>query len=139
MGDHRESGKNHREALDPGAGKPQALTRRGFLEHGARVGLGVGAASVLANGLWVPTAAGASFDDALGAGDEALQARGQQRAQTLTLSNAAISAQWSVDAGHLHFLRVAEPNGAALDVPDDVFTLVLAGGFTIRGCGRSIE
>ena len=132
MGDHRESGKNHREALDPGAGKPQALTRRGFLEHGARVGLGVGAASLLANGLWVPTAAGASLDDALGSGDETLQARGQQRAQTLTLSNAAISAQWSVDAGHLHFLRVAEPNGAVLDVPDDVFTLLLADGEPIR-------
>ena len=44
-----------------------------------------------------------------------MQARGSQPAQTLTLSNAAIAAQWTVDAGRLRFIRLGEPNGATLD------------------------
>src|SRR5690348_14477100 len=104
-----------------------ALSRRTFLEQGARLGVGFGVAALAANGLWVPSAEAGMAYDPLGIGDPALQARGSQRAQTLALSNAAIAAQWSVDAGRLHFLKLAEPNGAALPVPDDVFTLILGG------------
>jgi len=104
------------------------MNRRAFLERGARAGVGLGAASLVAHGLWVP---GASAE-ALGIGDPALQASGSQRTQTLALSNAAIAAQWNVDAGHLHFVRLAEPNGAVLRVPDDVFTIILGDGEPIR-------
>jgi hypothetical protein len=108
------------------------LTRRDFLDRGAKYGLGLGALALVGRGPWVPDAFAATIDDTLAVGDPALQARGTQRAQTLTLSNAAIAAQWSVDAGRLHFLRLREPNGAILEVPDDVFTLVLADGEPIR-------
>src|SRR4051812_24617392 len=81
------------------------VTRRDFLEHGARYGLGLRAASLLARGLWFPGQAGSS-GDALGADDPALQAQGTQRAQTLTLSNAAISAQWTAYAGRLRVVHV---------------------------------
>src|SRR3982750_2460672 len=76
----------------PPAQPADPLSRRDFLEHGARYGLGFGAASLLARGLWLPDSAG-STGSALGADDPALQAQGTQRAQALTLSNAAISAQ----------------------------------------------
>jgi hypothetical protein len=132
--DQRADGNRESElpADDHGGAAGHQLTRRHFLAHGAKAGLGLGAASLLAHGLWVRGADAALADDALGPGDAALQARGSQRAQTLALSNAAIAAQWSVDAGHLHFLRLAEPNGAVLEVPDDVFTLILADGEPIR-------
>ena len=113
-------------------GKGESVNRRAFLEHGARVGIGLGAASLVGRGLRVPAADAAALDEALGIGDPALEASGSQRAQTLALSNAAIAAQWNVDAGHLHFLRLAEPNGAALAVPDDVFTIVLGDGEPLR-------
>ena len=108
------------------------VSRRDFLERAATYGVGVGA--LVSSGLWVPRGgvAWAGGDDALGAGDASLQARSSQRAQMLTLSNAAIMAQWSVDAGRLHFVRLREPNGATLDVPDDVFVLTLGGGEPIR-------
>jgi hypothetical protein len=113
-------------------GNRESVSRRAFLELGARFGLGMGAASAIVRGLWVPAADAAPVDEALGMHDAALQARGAQRAQTLSLSNAAIAAQWSVDAGRLHFLRLNEPNGAALAVPDDVFTIILGDGEPIR-------
>ena len=108
------------------------MNRRAFLERGTRAGIGLGAASLVARGVWVPGASSATVDEALGIGDPALQATGSQRTQTLALSNAAIAAQWNVDAGHLHFLRLAEPNGAVLRVPDDVFTIILGDGEPIR-------
>ena len=108
------------------------MNRRAFLERGTRAGIGLGAASLVARGAWVPGASSATVDEALGIGDPALQATGSQRTQTLALSNAAIAAQWNVDAGHLHFLRLAEPNGAVLRVPDDVFTIILGDGEPIR-------
>ena len=113
-------------------GNRESVNRRVFLERGASCAFGIGTASLLANGLWVRWAEGAAIDDALGIGDEALQARSSQRAQALSLSNAAIAAQWSVDAGHLHFLRLNEPNGAVLEVPDDVFSILLGDGEPIR-------
>ena len=106
-------------------GNRESMNRRTFLERGTRAGIGLGAASLVARGVWVP-------GTALGIGDPALQATGSQRTQTLALSNAAIAAQWNVDAGHLHFLRLAEPNGAVLRVPDDVFTIILGDGEPIR-------
>jgi hypothetical protein len=108
------------------------MNRRAFLERGTRAGIWLGAASLVARGVWVPGASSATVDEALGIGDPALQATGSQRTQTLALSNAAIAAQWNVDAGHLHFLRLAEPNGAVLRVPDDVFTIILGDGEPIR-------
>ncbi len=113
-------------------GNPESVNRRAFLERGARVGIGLGAASLIGRGLWVPGAGAATLDEALGIGDPALQAIGSKRAQALALSNAAIAAQWSVDAGHLHFLRLGEPNGAVLTVPDDVFTIILGDGEPLR-------
>jgi len=110
----------------------ESMNRRAFLERGTRAGIGLGAASLVARGVWVPGASSATVDEALGIGDPALQATGSQRTQTLALSNAAIAAQWNVDAGHLHFLRLAEPNGAVLRVPDDVFTIILGDGEPIR-------
>src|SRR3954463_2351016 len=106
-------------------GNRESMNRRAFLERGAKAGVGLGAASLMARGLWLPSAQAAAVDDALGIGDRALQAKGSQRAQMLALSNAAIAAQWSVAAGRLHFLKLAEPNGAVLRVPDDVFTIIL--------------
>jgi hypothetical protein len=102
------------------------VSRRDFLEHGARYGLGFGAVSLLARGLWLPPGAG-SPGSALGADDPPLQAQATQRAQTLTLSNAAISAQWSAYAGRLRVVHVREPNGASLDVVPDAFVLMLDG------------
>ena len=110
-------------AIDP-------VSRREFLDRGARYGLAFGAASVVTPRLWLPNDSGA--DDASGAGSPSLQARGTQRAQTFTLSNAAIAAQWVVDAGRLRVVRVAEPNGATLDLPRDAFTLVLGDGEPLR-------
>ena len=110
----------------------ESVNRRAFLECGARVGIGLGAASLIYRGLWAPVADAATVHRALGTDDPALEASGSQRAQTLTLSNAAITAQWNVDAGHLHFLRLAEPNGAVLPVPDDVFTIILGDGEPLR-------
>ena len=123
--DGRRSGTKDRDA-------DARVSRRDFLERATTVGLGIGA--VLSGGLWVPRAgaAGLAGHGALGASDPLLQATGTQRAQTLMLSNAAIAAQWSVDAGRLHFVRLREPNGATLEVPDDVFTIVLADGEPIR-------
>jgi hypothetical protein len=109
-----------------------SVNRRVFLERSAKYGLGLGAASLVARGFWVPGADAATIDGTLGESDPALQARGSQRAQMLALSNAAIAAQWSVDAGHFHFLRVNEPNGAVLQVPDDAFTIMLRDGEPIR-------
>jgi len=108
------------ESADP-------VSRRDFLEHGTRYGLGIGAASLLASGLWLPAADASSGDDTLGDADPALQASGTQQAQTLTLSNAAILAQWSVYAGRMRVVRVREPNGAVLDVSPDAFVLLLDG------------
>jgi hypothetical protein len=123
--DDRTSGTGKRSSGD-------RVSRRDFLEQAATYGFGVGA--VLSSGLWVPRADAASngVDDTLGSGDGSLQAQGTQRAQMLTLSNAAILAQWSVDAGRLHLVRLREPNGAMLDVPDDAFTIILGGGEPIR-------
>jgi hypothetical protein len=121
--DDRKSGMRHRDS-------DTRVSRRDFLERATSYGLGIGA--VLSSGLWVPRAAAEVPGDALGTGDPALQARGAQRAQTLTLSNAAIAAQWTVDAGRLHFVRLREPNGATLDVPDDAFTVILGDGEPIR-------
>ena len=95
-------------------GNRESMNRRAFLERSTRVGIGLGTASLAARGLWVPGASAATLDEALGIGDPALQATGLQRTQTLALSNAAIAAQWNVDAGRLHFLRLSEPNGAVL-------------------------
>ena len=129
MGTRRESGIGNRESTAAGSGDPSGpVSRRAFVERSARVGLGLGAASLFMNGLVVPPAEAIVIDDRLGLADPLLQAKGTQRAQTLALSNAAIAAQWSVDVGRLHFLRVAEPNGAVLPVPDDVFTIILADG-----------
>ncbi len=118
----------------PHTPKPSAQgsqSRRDFLEQGARYGLVLGAGALSARGLWLPGTAAAADLDTLG-GDAALQATASQRAQTLTLSNAAIEAQWSVAGGRLHFVRLREPNGATLDVPDDAFTLLLADGEPLR-------
>src|SRR5689334_23425508 len=101
------------------------MNRRAFLERGTRAGIGLGAASLIGRGLRVSSVHAAVADDVLGISDPALQATGSRRAQTLALSNAAIAAQWSVDAGHLHFLKLVEPNGAVLQVPDDAFTIIL--------------
>ena len=109
-------------------GNRESVNRRVFLERSTMVGIGLGTASLAARGLWVP---GASAE-ALGIGDPALQATGSQRTQMLALSNAAIAAQWNVDAGRLHFLRLSEPSGAVLQVPDDVFTIILGDGEPIR-------
>src|SRR3954447_20504872 len=109
-------------------GNREWMDRRAFFEHSAKVGIGLGAASLVARGLWASDANAATLAEALGIGDPALQATGSQRAQMLALSNAVIAAQWNVDAGHLHFLKLGEPNGAALRVPDDVFTIVLGDG-----------
>jgi hypothetical protein len=127
---NRESGIANRDESPEHRRRAESneLTRRGFIGLGARLG----AASLVARGLWVPSADAAPIDDALGIGDGALQARSSQRAQALSLSNAAIAAQWSVDAARLHFLRLSEPNGAVLQVPDDVFTIVLGDGEPIR-------
>ena len=113
-------------------GNRESMNRRAFLEHGAKVGIGLGAASLVARGLRPSEANAVTLDEALGIGDPALQATESQRAQALALSNAAIAAQWNVDAGHLHFLKLGEPNGAALRVPDDVFTIMLGDGEPIR-------
>ena len=113
-------------------GNRESVNRRAFLERGARLGLGLGAASLIHRGLSAPAADAATVHSALGIDDPALQASASQRAQTLALSNAAIAAQWSVDAGHLHFLRLAEPNGPVLAVPDDVFTIILGDGEPLR-------
>jgi len=111
-------------AIDP-------LSRREFLGQGARCGLAFSAASLVPSRLWVPGASD-EIDEALGAGGPALRARGMQRTQMLTLANEAITAQWSVDAGRLRFVRLAEPNGATLDVPRDAFTVLLAGDEPLR-------
>jgi hypothetical protein len=121
--DERTSPMRHRHSDD-------RLSRRDFLERATTYGLGVGA--VLSSGLWVPRAIAADLDADDALGDPLLQAQGSQRAQMLSLSNAAIAAQWSVDAGRLHFVGLREPNGAALAVPDDVFILTLADGEPIR-------
>ena len=115
----------------PKPSAPGSQSRRDFLEQGARYGVVLGAGALAARGLWLPGTAAAADLDTLG-GDAALQATGSQRAQTLTLSNAAIEAQWSVAGGRLHFVRLREPNGATLAVPDDAFTLLLADGEPIR-------
>src|SRR4051812_2092606 len=86
------------------------VSRRDFLEHGTRYGLGAAAASLLARGISLPGSV--VTGGALGIDDAGLQAQGTQRAQTLTLSNAAISAQWSAAAGRLRVVHVKEPNGA---------------------------
>jgi hypothetical protein len=111
---------------------PGSQNRRDFLEQGARYGLALGAGALAARSLWLPGMADATTLEALGGEGSPLQARATQRAQTLTLGNAAIEAQWSVAGGRLHFVRVREPNGATLEVPDDTFTLVLADGEPIR-------
>lgn len=112
---------------------PTEVNRRDFLERGARYGLALGAASLGARLAFPASDAVASgTHDPLGSDDPALVAQGTQRAQTLTLSNAAIAAQWSVYAGRLRFVGVREPNGAALDVPADTFTLLLGGGEPMR-------
>ena len=123
--DDRKSGTRDRAS-------DHRVSRRDFLERATTYGLGLG--GVLSGGLWVPRAyaTGLVGDDALGAADASLQAKGTQRAQTLTLSNAAIEARWSVDAGRLHVVRLREPNGATLDVPDDAFVLTLGDGEPIR-------
>ena len=102
-----------------------SVNRREFLEQTARLSLAVGGASAIGRGLWLPDL------DSLGE-TSLLQARGQQRAQTLTLSNAAIAMQWSVDAGRLHVVSLKEPNGLILALPDDAFTLILADGEPVR-------
>jgi hypothetical protein len=113
-------------------GERGAVNRRDFLERSAKYGCGLGAASLLGRGLSVPDAFALPLDATLGDPDPALQAQGSQRAQVFTLANAAIMAQWNVDVGHLHFKQVAEPNGATLPVPDDVFVLLLGDGEPIR-------
>src|SRR5574338_294067 len=102
-----------------------SVNRRAFLERGARLGLAVGGASAIGRGLWLPDL------DSLGDAS-LLQARSQQRAQTLALANAAIAMRWSVDAGRLHVVSVEEPNGLPLALPDDAFTLLLSDGEPIR-------
>ena len=108
-----------------------AQSRRAFLELSAKCGFALGVGAFAARGLWLPPNADAAEAVALGEGG-GLQARAQQRAQTLTLSNAAIEAQWSVSGARLHFVRLREPNGAALDVPDDAFTIILSDGEPLR-------
>ena len=108
------------------------LSRRDFLEQGARYGVALGAGAMAARGFLWPEPAHAAGPDALGMEESALQARASQRAQTLTLGNAAIEAQWSVAGGRLHVVRLREPNGAVLDVPDDAFTILLADGEPMR-------
>jgi hypothetical protein len=71
MDDRPELGKR-----ETGSGKREPLSRRAFIEHGAKVGLGFGAASLLANGLWLSPTEAATVDDALGLGDPLLQAKG---------------------------------------------------------------
>ena len=102
-----------------------SVNRRAFLEQTARLSLALGSTSAIGRGLWLPDL------DSLGEA-ALLQARGQQRAQMLTLSNAAIAMQWSVDAGRLHVVSLKEPNGLTLTLPDDAFTLMLADGEPIR-------
>src|SRR5215211_4116513 len=106
------------------------LSRREFLGQGARCGLAFSAASLVASRLRVPGAG--QNDDALGTDDLMRRARGTQRTEMLTLSNGAITAQWSVDAGRLRFVRLAEPNGATLDVPRDAFTVILGSDEPLR-------
>ena len=120
----------HTPRPKPTAADP--VSRREFLDRGTRYGFALGAASMAARGLWLPDTLHAATGDVSGVEDAALQAQGTQRAQTLTLSNAAIAMQWSVSGGRLHFVGVREPNGAVLDVPDDAFTLLLADGEPMR-------
>jgi hypothetical protein len=106
------------------------LSRREFIGQGARCGLAFSAASLVASRLRVPGAG--QNDDALGTDDLMRRARGTQRTEMLTLSNGAITAQWSVDAGRLRFVRLAEPNGATLGVPRDAFTVILGSDEPLR-------
>src|SRR5829696_9884514 len=105
------------------------VTRREFLEQSSRYGLMIGAGIVGANGVTSDLANGRAGPlpdgriDALGARDPALAAQGAQRAQSLTLSNAAIRAEWSVDANRLRVVSMREPNGAILELHADAFTL----------------
>jgi hypothetical protein len=123
MNDGRHTPKE-KPAIDP-------LSRREFLGQGVRCGFALGAASLGTSRLWVPGTPD-QVDEALGTDGLMLRARGMQRTQMLTLSNAAITAQWSVDAGRLRVVRLAEPNGATLDVPRDAFTVILGGDEPLR-------
>jgi len=93
---------------DEGSRTSDSVSRREFLERGARYGM------------------------ALSVGTWALQAQGSQRTRLVSLSNAAILAEWSVDTGRLRFVRMREPNGASLDVATDTFTLILSDGEPLR-------
>src|SRR5688500_6877343 len=93
---------------DEGSRASDSVSRREFVERGARYGM------------------------ALGVGSWARQAQGSQRTRLFSLSNAAILAEWSVDAGRLRFVRLREPNGATLDVATDTFTLILSDGEPLR-------
>ena len=108
-----------------------AVTRREFLERGARYGVAFGAGAWAIGDAW-PTLWRSAPSDAPGLYDSALEAQGTQRARAFVLSNAVILAEWSVDAGRLRFVRVREPNGAVLDVAPDAFTIILAEGEPLR-------
>ena len=96
------------QSPDEGSQASDPVSRRDFLERGARYGV------------------------ALGVGSWALQAQGSQRTRLFSLSNAAILAEWSVDTGRLRFVGVREPNGARLDVAIDTFTIILSDGEPLR-------
>lgn len=108
-----------------------AVTRREFLERGARYGVAFGAGAWAIGDHW-PALWRSVPSDTPGLDDSALDAQGTQRARAFVLSNAAILAEWSVDAGRLRFVRVREPNGAVLDVAPDTFTIILADGEPLR-------
>jgi len=100
-----------------------AITRREFLERGARFGAGVGVLRA------VPAAALAEHL----APRAPLAVAAARHGDELTLGNAALAAAWSVAGGALSAVRVTDRvQGAAIQPAAAVFTLQLADGTVIR-------
>jgi hypothetical protein len=116
---------------DYGSRFAELVSRRTFLERGAQYGMAFGLGSWASRDGWALLTP-FSHHEALGLDDAGLTAQGGQRARAFTLSNAAILAEWSVDAGRMRFVRVREPNGAVLDVTPDSFTINLGDGEPLR-------
>jgi hypothetical protein len=109
--------------------RPNALTRREFLDHGAHVALGFGALAGMGLG-GSAFAKGLLFADVVE--ESALAARAMLTTDELALGNDAITASWSIAGGAFRPVSISDHlNRTALPVPAQSFTLTLADKSTI--------
>jgi hypothetical protein len=110
------------------------MTRREFLDRGARFALGAGALQAavgqsFANGLWLPEVAQ----------NDRLVASSVVRSDELVLGNDAITAAWSTTGGVFRPARLSDGlNKIALPVPVQAFTLTLADKIVIKATDMRI-